>query len=467
MRNALSTSLQEDIEGVVISGHRIQNFRASLAHGTGKTTFLSRQVEKEAGEYGGRSLMIASFTRAAAAELAGRDLPVDRQQIGTLHAHCYRALGRPDIAETKVEQFNSENPAYQLSAGNAVKLDESAADQVFNTDADRIFAQYQMLRAKMVRREMWPLSVAGFARRWEEWKRQNRLTDFTDMIEVCLNEMSAVPGSPSVGFFDEVQDFTPLELALVRKWGSSMDKVFLAGDDDQCQAGDEPIYTANRGRVEMQALEPDTDRLVAWDKVGGGIRYKKGYSFRQASRSYDGDMITISAGACSTRVTPNHRVYARWNEQGRAAHAVYLMKKGNWWRIGTTRIILGWQGFGPAMRARQEKADAFWVVGVTDSDSEARLLEEVYSVQHGIPKMVFHADGSRFRDFSCSSERLTEHHEQLSIVSTIGAERLLRACGLLIQHPFRMLDGSSYKQKGAKAIWLTQAANLIPPVWIH
>jgi len=42
------------------------------------------------------------------------------------------------------------------------------------------------------------------------------------------------PVRPRKGFFDEVQDFTALELKLVRKWGKFMDHFLLAGDDDQC-----------------------------------------------------------------------------------------------------------------------------------------------------------------------------------------------------------------------------------------
>jgi len=72
--------------------------------GCGKTTWLSRQVARawEKGE----KVLIASLTRAAAAEVAGRELPIPRDNIGTLHAHCYRSLGRPRIAETKAEYIN-------------------------------------------------------------------------------------------------------------------------------------------------------------------------------------------------------------------------------------------------------------------------------------------------------------------------------------------------------------------------
>ena len=34
-------------------------------------------------------------------ELAGRDLPVEPDRVGTLHSHCYHALGAPQIAEAQ------------------------------------------------------------------------------------------------------------------------------------------------------------------------------------------------------------------------------------------------------------------------------------------------------------------------------------------------------------------------------
>ena len=53
------------------------------------------------------------------------------------------------------------------------------------------------------------------------------------MIEIPLRERIPLPCAPTVGFFDEAQDFTPMELALVRQWGADMEYIVLAGDDDQ------------------------------------------------------------------------------------------------------------------------------------------------------------------------------------------------------------------------------------------
>jgi len=63
--------------------------------GTGKTTNLSRQIRRAAERYGPESVLVTSFSRTAAAELAGRDLPISPDRIGTLHSHW---LPRPRIA---------------------------------------------------------------------------------------------------------------------------------------------------------------------------------------------------------------------------------------------------------------------------------------------------------------------------------------------------------------------------------
>jgi superfamily I DNA/RNA helicase len=200
--------------------------------GTGKSTYLTRLIKEAAEKRGSDEIMVASFTKAAAAELVGRNLPISRQQVGTLHAHCYRQMGRTPIAETLLDEWNRDHPNLQLDAGYKGNIDD-AVEQVYTTDNDKVFAQYQVYRAKLTPRELWPISVQNFATRWEEWKDATGCIDFTDMIEMTLRDTDSAPGNPSVGFFDEVQDFTPLELALVRKWAYFMDYAILAGDDDQ------------------------------------------------------------------------------------------------------------------------------------------------------------------------------------------------------------------------------------------
>ncbi|MFP5222634.1 MAG: hypothetical protein ACLGSA_10125 [Acidobacteriota bacterium] len=82
--------------------------------GTGKTTYLSRQIERAADKFGGEKVLVASCTRTAAVGLVGRDLPVPERAVGTLHSHCYHALGRPKLADAGVKEFNEQYPAWRF-----------------------------------------------------------------------------------------------------------------------------------------------------------------------------------------------------------------------------------------------------------------------------------------------------------------------------------------------------------------
>ena len=73
--------------------------------------------------------------------------------------------------------------------------------------------------------------------------------DFTDLIERLFLDFGGPPRAAAALFLDEVQDFSPLELGLARKWGQSMARLVLGGDDDQA------IYTW-RGATADAFLRP-------------------------------------------------------------------------------------------------------------------------------------------------------------------------------------------------------------------
>lgn len=201
---------------------------------TGKTTYVSNCITKAAESLGDDNIIVASFTKTAAAELAGRDLPIRSDQIGTLHAHCYRALGRPKLAEDSdlIKLWNEAYPMYSLSGAKS-DIDEAASDITYATDGDALYAQLQIMRHRLIDEDLWSNQVRDFAQHWRLFKGENFALDFTDLIEQATQRVAYAPGNPVMGFFDEVQDFTRLELGLVRQWGSKMNYVMLAGDDDQ------------------------------------------------------------------------------------------------------------------------------------------------------------------------------------------------------------------------------------------
>jgi superfamily I DNA/RNA helicase len=206
-------------------------------------------------------IMIASFTKAAAAEIAGRNLPLGNRQVGTLHHFAYQSLGdRYPVAESYTDRWNELHPGLALSGGKrGIDLDDPGAAMMQGEDGQGLYMQYQALRARMLPRAGWPGPVQRFAEAWESWLREDGLIDFTGMIETALAETVAAPGSPRVGFLDEAQDCSPLEMALWRKWAARMDRVFVCLDDDQSVY---PFKGADPSAVLNPPVDDDHKRVL-------------------------------------------------------------------------------------------------------------------------------------------------------------------------------------------------------------
>jgi DNA helicase-2/ATP-dependent DNA helicase PcrA len=208
--------------------------------GCGKTTWLAKKIRKDVVTRGSESIVVASLTKTAAREVAGRDLPIDERQIGTLHSHAYHAIGTPKIADTATglkewNEYNRSHSAYQITT--ACDFDREAdggmGDGV-QGEGNKVFGEIGKYRARRVPVEMWPLALQRFYRRWTEWKRDNEYLDFTDLIEVALRDVNRHPLDPEVFLIDEAQDMDALEFALARKWGEHCDQFVVVGDADQC-----------------------------------------------------------------------------------------------------------------------------------------------------------------------------------------------------------------------------------------
>jgi superfamily I DNA/RNA helicase len=227
----------ERLEGIGLRDHTVTaEYRIFGPPGTGKTTNLTRQIRRAVDRFGVGSVLVTSFSKATAAELAGRDTPIDLDRIGTLHSHCFHSLGRPAIAGVHVEDWNRKYPRLQITpVSRQVRLDgENAAEdygQVKNGDC--LLQQLNRHRGMMLEVGGWPATVRDFASMWTKYKSANRLLDFCDLIEVSLREVTAAPHHPSVLVVDEAQDLNRLQLTLIRRWSECARYLVLAGDDDQ------------------------------------------------------------------------------------------------------------------------------------------------------------------------------------------------------------------------------------------
>ena len=235
-------------------------FRVVGPPGTGKTTFLAHQVEQWATQHPPERMVLTSYTRAAAAVLAGR-VGVPRENIATLHALCYRAIGRPPIAETGAlaAQWDARPdlpPSWKLGAS----LSDLEEGNIADTDAGAMLADYNLWRAQLRTDPMLGERVRYFAEAWEAYKADTGSIDFADMLDRGYEDLPECPGLPEVLVVDEAQDLTPAQWRLIRQWGASRDlaRYVVAGDPAQAIYG----FAGARPDVFMTPVEPGHERLL-------------------------------------------------------------------------------------------------------------------------------------------------------------------------------------------------------------
>jgi DNA helicase-2/ATP-dependent DNA helicase PcrA len=234
----------------------MKEFRIFGPPGCGKTTELATNyVPKAVAKFGRDKVMIVSFTRTAAHEIAtkpaiesnewvnaGDSISVDDRFVGTLHKICFHALGSPKIVETEKELINHWNQKYPklaITGKSTRSIDQVYAEesciQSIDPDAkgDELLNILNIKRNMMIPDSRWQRPVTYFRDRWEKYKEETGTVDFTDMIEQAIEKLPYAPGQPRVMFIDEAQDFTRLQLKLCRSWAQQMEHLLLVGDDDQ------------------------------------------------------------------------------------------------------------------------------------------------------------------------------------------------------------------------------------------
>lgn len=209
--------------------------------GTGKTRYVMDKVADAVRRAGPEGVTVASFTRAAAVEIASRAREygggIPQHHIGTLHSLALRQMDGQKLIYGMKDALASWNAygGFPLSSLEGdTSGDELDADApAMETLGDKCLAAMERLRARMVPREAWPAHVRTFAERWDSWKLENGAADFTDLLEWANDYIETAPGDPRYLFIDEAQDLSALEISLARKWAGSADVFVVVGDGDQ------------------------------------------------------------------------------------------------------------------------------------------------------------------------------------------------------------------------------------------
>lgn len=274
--------------------------------GTGKTyDIANHRVPRAVRRYGPRGVVCCSLTRAAARVLGSR-VEIPPENVGTLHALAYRGLGRPDLAEKHLGDWNRLHPAWALSSHRADPDNpyEVKSEGAGVTPTDALYERLELLRHRRTPRAKWGEIVGhalaerlgSFADAWGRWLRDENLVDFTGMIERGLEELPSAPGSPGALIVDEAQDCSTLEIELARRWADSAESLLLTGDSNQAiygfRGGDpeaflptgvDPTWVLGQSFRLPKNVQHFAERLIRWS---GGRTFEY-----HARTNDDGDVV--------------------------------------------------------------------------------------------------------------------------------------------------------------------------------
>ncbi|WP_072814668.1 hypothetical protein [Rhodococcus zopfii] len=202
------------------------------------------------------------------------------------------------------------------------------------------------------------------------------------------------------------------------------------------------------------------DRVVSYFAEHAAIRMRGKPVINVATRRHNGELIRVETeSGLTTRYTPEHITFAKVGPGFEGKKLVYLMRRGDKYRVGITSPYHGGGGqrrsSGLAARMHEEGGDAMWVLGAYDTKAEALVEEARVSVTFGIPDIVFKEERGR----SAWGQALIDGFWRSLGDMTDRAARCLAAYGRMIEHP---LVTKRFNEAGNRAgyLMLTRTATI-------
>ena len=224
--------------------------------GTGKTTTLLRHIERHLDEgVPPDKIAFISFSVKAADEGKNRArtrFGLDKDELVyfcTSHAFCKRVMGITRVLEgVDIKEFLDvyRFPLTKSYQGNTKKsLEAMLEDPYFqiieNAKASCHSVSSERLKTSVKeRRRIVPALLDPMAKAWAEYREEQGIYSFADMIIEFLEKGKVPP--LEVLIVDEAQDLAELNWRLIEKLMAETPITYIAGDDDQA------IYEWNGAR---------------------------------------------------------------------------------------------------------------------------------------------------------------------------------------------------------------------------
>ncbi len=231
------------------------------------------------------------------------------------------------------------------------------------------------------------------------------------------------------------------------------------GNHEWCQPPDTQVLTTS-GTSRLGDLR-DRDRVVSFYAHSAAVvGLRRGLDVQVAKRDYDGSLYGVTVGKRQSWSTDGHLWTVRLTQDYPRKWCVYLMRRGSCWRVGVTKMRTTW-GFGLKGRLCSEHGDEGWILGLHDSHAEARIHEQLVSIQFGIPQTCW-KESRIARQRQCSDIKL--------LYAGLDLAQLDRAADVVLakyhrrrSYPFVRRDDTRAKFGRRQSIQV-RACNLLPEI---
>ena len=378
--------------------------------GSGKTRVLTYRVAHLLRAVGAQpnELLAITFTNKAAGEMKER---VERMLgpraraiwILTFHSACGRILRR----EAERLGYRSNFTIYDQA--DQVRLVKACLEEL-ERDPKRfvprgIHTQISNAKNQLISADDYASRVASFydqtvADVYGLYQRRlfaSNAVDFDDMLMLTVDVLQRFPEARERWaktfryiLVDEYQDTNHAQYVLLKLLAAEHHNVMAVGDPDQCLVRGTRITMSDGS---LRPIEDVREGDVVLSCHGSGVFRPSRVVRTHASKASELVAITTMSGRRIVS-TPEHVHFAGFKSgHTPQLHMTYLMwKAGSGFRIGTSRTYTNSASgslAGPAVRLNGEHADAVWVVGVHESDAQARLDEILLSLEYRLPTLPF------------------------------------------------------------------------------
>lgn len=431
--------------------------------GSGKTTVITRRIAwliEEEGAHPG-SILAMTFTNKAAEEMRERvqrlvSVPAAQMWVSTFHSFCTRILRREGERTPVGRDFVIFDPSDQKSLMKQVlaelKLPEKQYHPKRVLEMISDFKNRCLLpeEAREEALDPWTRKVLDAYDLYQKGLKNHRACDFDDLLlwteRLFRDPVIQAQYGERFKFIlvDEYQDTNRAQYLLVQHLARRHHNLCVVGDEDQCLIKGTKVLMANGCERPIERVAPG-DLVTA---AHGSGTFKPAKVLKAAVRTRQGAGIRLSTA--SGRVltsTPEHIHLAGYRlGVSPQLHFVYLMRKqGVGWRLGTSQTHTRGQVrpvVGFLQRARQEHADELWVLSTHASEQEARLQEEIWSLQFQLPTLPFvPRKGGSTKGLVHDAEAIRRVFA--AVDSQAGAERLLADLGMAVEAPHHRAQASA------------------------